>query len=370
MAKGSNLPALLEAENELTSKAYKEAVDDTIKNPQQISSLTEETVRDDVLILLTTRSNRLAQYFGRLRAFVRQTPKSSTNSSVAAETVIFLVRMLPFLHRLLEPTQVLEFLIPALDICFLPIQRPTLRELASLLAEAGSLLEYITSDRLGSDILRQWVCTPSSLALDAQTLEAWTQRLVKMVATCRKNHDVTQTIQLWNNLKILKTSLQSMKNTHMRQSKNDSARYDLPPFGKMTQLSKEDKKARTAKRHTVKTSLPPLPDHLKNLLKAFHLQIPGSINPLQDVISQLECEKTTEILLSIATNFPCNLCIMGLESSLDNPSTETDEQIIGAVSDLQIDIMDRKIDTWKVLMSAQALRSFLHMGSHGQYLSS
>lgn len=372
MAKGVSLGILLETEIEPSPKTYTEAVNDTIRNPQQISSLTEEPARGDVLILLKARSNRLAPYFGRLRAVVRQTPKSSTTSSVAAETVIFLLRMLPSINEFLltEPTKVLEFLIPALDICFVPMKLPMLRELASILAEAGSLLEYVSSDRLGSEILRQWACTPNPLTLDAQTLEVWTQTFVKMVASCRKNHGVTQAIQQWNSLKTLKASLQSIKDTYMRQSKDDSgsvARHVLPQLGKMTQLSMEDKKARTAKRQTVHTSFPPLPDHLKDLLKAFDLQIPGSVNALQDAIKQLEGEKTTAILLSIATTFPCNLCIMGLESSLENPSTETDERNTRAISDLKVDIVDRKIGTWKVLLSPQALRSLLHMGTHGQY---
>lgn len=368
MAKGSTLHILLESDHEPTLKSYNQVVEDTIKKPQQISGLTDDTVRDDILISLTTHSHRLAHFFRLLRSAVRPIPKSPIASTIATETVFLLVRMLPHLHQLLETTKVLELLIPALDICFASIQRPTLQELASVLAEAGPLLEYISSDRLGSEILRQWTCTPNPLALDAQTLESWTQRFVKMVGSCRKNHDVAQAIQQWSSLNTLKASLQSMKDSHLQHSKNDSglvARHELPSLGRMTQLRKEDKKARAATRQNFNTSLPPLPDRLKGYLKAFDLQIPGSINSLLDVIKRLEGDKTTAILLSIATSFPCNLCILGLECSPEAQSAESDDQSIGPVPNLQIETLNKKIGIWKVLLSPQALRSLLHMGSHG-----
>lgn len=368
MAKGSTLPALLKAENEPTPRSYNETVDDTTKNPQQISGLTEENALDDFLIVLTTHSHRLAHFFSCLRVALQPMPKSPTTSTIAAETVVLLVRILPQLHQLLEPTKVLDFLIPALDICFRSFKRPKLHELASVLAEAGSLLEYVSCDRIGSEILRQWTCTPNSLVLDVQTLETWTERFVKMVGSCRKNHDVALAIQQWSSLKTLKASLQSMKDTHMKHSNDDSglvARHELPTLGKLTRLNKEDKKARMNKRQNLNTSLPPLPGHLKGFLKIFDLQIPGSINVLLDVIKRLDGDKTSAILFSITASFPCNLCILCLESSPEAPSTERDEQSIGAVSNLQIEILDKNIGIWKLLLSPQALRSLLHMGSHG-----
>ena len=368
MAKSSTLLALIEAESEPTPRSYNETVDDTIRNPQQISGLTQDSVRDDVLIHLTTRSHRLANFFSRLGSTVRKNPKVPFTINIAAETVDFLVGILPYAHKLLEPTKVLDFLIPALDICFAPSQRPALRELASIIAEAGSLLEYISSDRLGSDILRQWACTSNSLAIDAQTLETWTQRSLKMVVSCRKNHDVAQAIQQWSNLKSLKTSLQSMRDTHARKSKDGSestARQKLLPLRQMTQLSKEDKKARTTKGQNLNTSLPNLPDHIQGFLKAFDLPIPGSVNLLQEVIKRLEGDETTAVLRSIATSFPCNLCILGIESLQENPGPETDKQSIEAVSNPKIEILDKDIRIWEVLLSQQALRSLLHMGSYG-----
>lgn len=369
MAKGSTLPALLEAGNEPSQKSYNEAVDETIGNPQQISGLAEESVRDDFLILLTTRSHRLANFFRRLRSVVRPTPKSSTTSNIAAETVHLLVHALPDLHRLLDTTKVLDFLVPALDICFASSQRPTLRELASVLATSGTLLEHLVCDHLGIEIIRQWVSMHSRVAVDLGTLELWTEKLVTMVHSCAMDHNVTHEIQQWHTLKALKNSLRNLEQSISKASNKSSTpatRHDLPVLGSMKQLSRGDKKSRLARHHQdTNSTIPALQDDDKRSLKIFEIQVPGSKSSLLEVIKRLEDEKTTAILLSVASNFPCYLCISGIGSLSQNSKGGTRDESFQAVSTPHIEILDKGHGVWKVLLSPQALRSVLHMGSHG-----
>ena len=96
-------------EFEPTQKCYNEVVDDVIRKPQLIRSLSEEGVRDDVLILLTTQHHRLARFFQRLLSVARQTSQYSAASIIAAELVELLINLLPDLHQLLETANVLRF---------------------------------------------------------------------------------------------------------------------------------------------------------------------------------------------------------------------------------------------------------------------
>ena len=362
------LLALLKAENEPTPNSYKEIVEDIIQKPDQISDLTEDNVRDDLLILLSTQSHRLAQFFRRLYSDVRQTPKSSTTSNIAAKTTDLLVGIVPSLHQLLDPNQVLDFLVPALDVCFASSQRPTLRELASMLVNSGTLLERLVSDHLGIAIIRQWASMQSAIALDAEILELWTERLVSMVHNCDIDHDVTHEIQRWHTLKTLKSSLQNIKHNTSRLSSKTSTpitRHDLPGFGSMRQLNRDDKKARLA-RHQDNSDIPSLQDEDKRSLQVFQIHVPGSKSSLQDVIKRLKGEETTKILLSIVSKLPCYLCISGLGSLTQFPKGGTHDESFRAVPTSQIEIFNKGLGVWRVLLSPQALRSVLHMGSHGK----
>ncbi|KAL9066624.1 MAG: hypothetical protein Q9161_007454 [Pseudevernia consocians] len=352
MAKGSTLHALLEAENEPSEKSYNEAVSDTIGNPKQISGLAEESVRDDFLILLTTRSHRLAHFFRRLRSEVRPVPKSSTTSNIAAETIHLLVHALPDLHRLLETTKVLDFLLPALDICFASSQRPTLRELASVLASSGTLLEHLVNDHLGVEIIRQWISMQNRVAVDSGTLELWTEKLVTMVHSCAIDHDVAYEIQQWHELKALKNSLRNLEQStskSLNKPSTPATRHDLPVLGSMKQLSREDKKARVARRHHQDTNstIPALQDDDKRSLKIFDIHVPGSKSSLLEVIERLENEKTTAILLSVASNFPCYPCISGTGSLSQDSKGGTRDESFQAVSTPHIEILDKGLGVWK-----------------------
>ena len=369
MAKRSALVALLETESEPTQKDYNDIVEDVIKNSQLISGLSEETVRDDFLILLTIRHHRLAKVFHRVHSVLQQNAKSMAASQIALRLAELLVDILPYLDQLLETTQVLDFVVPALDICFLPSQRLALRELASLLAKSGTLLEHLVSDHRGAEIIRQWILMQSSAALDMETLELWTERLVSMVHNCAIDHDVADNIQQWHLLKNLKESLRKADRDNPITSGKRPAlvtRHDLPALASMTQLNKDDKKSRLAGNQDTTNAIPSLQDGDKRSLKAFSIHVPGSKNSLREVIKRLEGQETTTILLAITSKLPCYLCTSSLGDSSQNSNGETHNQSFQAVSTPHIETLDKGIGLWKVLLSPQALKSVLHLGSQSQ----
>lgn len=369
MSRRSTLFALLEAETEPTPKLYNETVDDVIRNPHQISGLRDDNVRDDVLILLTTHSHRLSHFFVRLRSVVRQMTKSTTASSIAAESVELLVDALPYIHQLLETTKVLDVLVPALDVCFAPSQRPALHKLASVLAKSGTLLEHLVSGNPGAEIIRQWASMQSTVSLDAKTLNLWTEKLMSMVNNCAMDHEVTQETQQWHMLKVLMDSLRRLEHGASKSSGTQhtpASRHDLPALGQMTQLHREDKKSRLVSHEDTNNTISALQDDDKRSLKAFGIHIPGSRSSLLEVIKRLEGEKTTVILLAIASKLPCYLCTYSLESPSQISKSQTYNESFQSLSPPSLEMLDKGIGEWKVLLSPQALRSLLHLGRHGQ----
>ena len=369
MVQRSALVALLEAEDEPTQKYYNDLVDDVIRNPQLISDLSERSVRDDVLISLTGRHYRLAKLFHRLQSFGRQNAKSTATSQIASRSAELLIDVLPYLHQLLEVTKVLDFVLPALDVCFLSSQRLALRELASLLTKSGTLLEHMVSDHVGAEIIRQWISMQSPAALDTETLEIWTDKLVSMVHKCAIDHDVLVEIQRWHLLKDLKESLQKVERCNPMSSDKRSAlatRHDLPTLASMTQLNKDDKKRRLAGYQDTNNAIPSLQDDDKRSLKAFSIHVPGSKNSLREVIKRLEGEETTAILLAVTSKLPCYLCTSSLGDLSQTSNGETHNETFQAVPPLHIETLDKGIGLWKVLLSPQALRSVLHLGSQSQ----
>ena len=367
MAETSVLFALLEVKDDPTPKSWNETIEYVSRDPKLIGGLTEDAIRDDFLILLKTHSHRLADFFHHLRSFAHRNPKSATTRSIAAETVLLLTGILSEIHELLEPTKSLKLLISALDLCFVSDPCPNLRKLGSVLTGTGSLLEHISSDSHGIEIVRQWVAMPGDVALNAETLSLWTERLVTMMYNCDTDHGIAR--EQWDMLKALKNSLQDL--VHSTSTSSDqhvlpTTHNILPGLGSMIQLNKEDKKARIAQREDVKTISPQITDHVKGLLKTFDLQIPGSTSQVRHVIKRLEGEKTTELLLLLTSKLPCYLCILFLGSRSPNLKGKTPKKNFPAASVSHIETLNKGLGLWKVLVSPQALESVLHMKSHGQ----
>ena len=235
-----------------------------------------------------------------------------------------------------------------------------------MLAKSGTLLESLASDDIGVEIIRQWVSMESTIALDAETLSVWTERLVSMVSGCAIDHDIANDIQHWHMLQTLKNSLQSMNPRASDTQHTAMSQLDLPPLGSMLQLRKEDKKSRLVKHQETTNTIPSLQDVDKHYLKAFNIHVPGSKSSLLDVIKRLEGEKTTAILLSIASRLPCYLCVSSLGSAPPVSKGGTHYESFQPVPIPQVEILDKGVGIWKVLLSPQALKSLLHLGSHGQ----
>ena len=360
MAIDSTLSALLETEDEPTPAVYKSTLEKFIDDQEQISSLTDTNIQEDVLLQLTTRSHRLVRFFSDLRA----KPKSLLSSHIAAGIATFLVQILPPLHQLLSPTEIRDLLTPALEICLAPSQPPPLRELASVLAGCGRLLEHLASDPNGSSVLRPWICKLGTSSLNAPILELWIERLVELVGSCKASHDFAQTLQQCGTLRNLKSQLRNLEARHSEELSGPRAPHGSLPLSSMTQLREDDKKSRTGGKEP-KTDTPALDENTKRDLKSFDLPDPQSWAALRNVIERLEGDATQKALLSVVTHFPCKLCIQCMGSSPQIPDARTIDESTGTVSNLQIEILGKALGVWQILLSVQALRSLQEMSSQG-----
>ena len=344
MLTDSDISSLLSGEEEPTHSLYNEAIEIVVRNPHQLERLTEGHVKDTVLIHITTRAYRLALLFDGLHRSVRASPKSPSTFQLAAATVAFLTLILPDINQLLKPPKVLEFLVPSLEVCFASYQPPVLRKLAHVLGKCGTLLEYLASDRSGSRIVRQWAYLPSTLALDHGTQEAWTERLVNMVSSCPGYHNVAPSIQDWATLIALKRNLEVLE---------------------MMLLEEEDNRVSLARSKETRTGFFPLNDDLKAMLKVFDLTPPESRRMVQNHIGILKSNKTSAILHSIVTSFPCKRCIPALGSPPRSTNTESHEQNTTVISSLDIDVLGKAVGVWKVLLSGPALKSVQNLSRLG-----
>lgn len=346
MSSDSTLLSLLCGDEEPGQNIYYKAARSAVDDPYLLKRLTEGSVRDAILLHLTTRAHRLARFFERLHRFVRTDTSSPTTFSLATETATFLTFVLPDLNQLFEPAKVLEFLVPALEVCFAPSQPPALRKLALVLGTCDTLLEHLASDRFGSIIVRQWAYLPSDLALDAGTQEIWTERLVNMVSSCPGYHNVAPSIQQWATLIALKRILYGFE-----------ARL----------LDEEDKRTSLPRRQETASSLFPLDNDLKGILKTFDLAEPESRRMVQSHNETLKSSKISAVLRSIVTSFPCKRCIPALGSSPRSTNAEIHDQSIAIISNLHIDVLGKAVGVWKVLLSGPALKSIQNLSRLGLF---
>lgn len=345
MLTNSGIASILSEEEEPAHSLYREAIEIVVRNPYQLEHLTEGHVKDTVLIHITTRAYRLALLFDGLHRSVRTSTKSPSTFQLAAATAAFLTSILPGIDQLLKPPKVLEFLVPSLEVCFAPYQPPVLSKLAHVIGKCGTLLEYLASDRSGSRIVRQWAYLPSTLALDHGTQEVWTGRLVNMVSSCPGYHNVAPSIQDWVTLIALKRNLEALE--------------------KMM-LEEEDNRVSLARPQETKNRFFPLNDDLNAMLSIFDLKAPESRRMVQNHIHILKSNKTSAILQSIVTSFPCKRCIPALGSPPRSTNTESHDQNTTFISSLDIDVLGKAVGDWKVLLSGPALKSVQNMSRRGR----
>ena len=346
MSSKIDILALLSANDEPAHSAYHTAIDNTVRDSQCLKRLIEDRVKDEILIHITTRGHRLAQFFHGLHQSVRADPRSSTTLSLATETANFLTWMLPDLDQLLEPMKVLELLVPSLEICFVPCKPPSLRKLASVLSGCGTLLEHLAADRSGSRIVRQWAYLSRTLSMDAKTQESWTGRMVNMVSSCPGYHNVAPSIQRWTMLIALKDALQILEKRL---------------------LEEEDNRAFLAKGQETRSILFSLTNDLKKMLETFELAAPESRRMVQSHIETLKDSETLAILRLIATSFPCKRCIPALGSMPRSTNAEYHDQGTAVISNLPIDILGEGVGIWKISLSGPALKSVRNLSRLGLF---
>lgn len=335
MEKSSKLTALFEAGAEPTHTAYKVVTEILIQDPEQLTFFAE----DNVKIHLRTDSRRLARLFRLLRSSLPP-PQSQKTGDIAVRTSDLLIHLLPDLHQLLAPRQVIDVLVPALEVCFVPPQPRGLRALASELSSCGTLLEYLAAEPSGSDILRQWVGLPRNLAPDVRDQAAWAERLANMVLSCIGNHGVAPAIRHWADLNALKDALRRLESKL---------------------LGEEGKKP-----HRPPSSLA-LDEESKRLLESFGLVEPASRRMVQRHIDVLSNGQTSTILRSIVDSFPCKQCIPGLGTPSRSINAEIHEEKIEDLSDLGLDVLGKAVGMWKVLLSGPALKSIQTLSRLGLF---
>ena len=379
------LLTLLESELEPSRKFYDDTVKAIIRHPELISSLTQNDP-EELLLHLTQRSHRLAQLFDRLHDFQKLPPerpirhdqaahglpsKALTRDRIASETVTLLLNILPTFHGIIEPTQVVELLIPALESCFVS-SPPTLRKLASIIGGYDGVLEHLSCDECGGETLRRWVSLFITTMQDTATLKTWTRRLVDLVESCATKHGVLKDIQRWQTLMSLTKALYRLQENVEQQSKLRSQQWrqkaTYPP-AHMTALDPENKKAYISKMRKEPEVLDfKIDDDLLMSLQQFGLRPPTSGSELREAIQTLEGKTTISILRTMANTFPCKLCKEALRLPTPRASciaTTVSNENHTVVSNLEMDILGKLIGQWKVLLSTKALKSIQSLNQLG-----
>ena len=366
MSKRSCLSTLLLSDGEPTFTIYDDVIESVTENPEQISALLSDNIRERIFIHITTRGDRLIRFFHLLHS------RRLTTGRIAAQIVRLLLSLIPSLYELVNEATLFKLIAYAL-CAVLPCHPPTLGNLATVIADCGNLMERLTSDRSCSKVIRDWAHSSRSTVRDAETLEMWTRRVVEMASSCTSDHGVAEEIQRWSALMSLKSSLLELEHMHAQQtgkSQYQSSNSDLPLLAGMTQLIKDDKKTNRAKQQKPSDRLPDLKDDVVELLGAFDLPVPASCRMLRNTIERLESEETIAILCATVATFPCRLCneaARHVSRPTGAANSVTRDEDAEAARKPALDVLGKRMGNWKVLLSKQALKSIQdlnHSGSH------
>lgn len=367
MSKRSCLSTLLLSDGEPTSTLYDDVIESVTENPEQISALMSDNIRDRVLIHITSRGDRLIHFFHLLHF------RRLTTGKIAAQIVRLLLSLIPSLYELVDEATLLKLIVYAL-CAVLPCYPPTLGNLVTVIADCGNLMERLTSDRSCSEVIKDWALSSRNTVRDAATLEMWTRRVMEMTSSCTSDHGVAEEIQRWSALMSLKSSLLELEHMHAQQTgkfQYQSSNSDLPLLAGMTQLIKDDKKTHRARQQKPNDCLPDLKDDVVELLGAFDLPVPASCRMLRNTIERLESEETIAILCAAVATFPCRLCNEAAHHASSRPTeaanSATRDEDAEAARKLGLDVLGKRMGNWKVLLSKQALKSIQdlnHSGSH------
>ena len=340
--------SVLSQSHKPTPKDYNFLIESLSQKRDFLTHLTQENSREWLLMQLTSRSDRLARLFQRIRSAPASLLPTELRYSIAEQLVALLLDLLPALSDILEDGTIIETLTPALAIC-IEQQPPHFPKLARKINT--TIIQSLFANESSGNIMRKWGMNARKLMpRDAITIQNWTTALVCMAENCPPDHHgANHQIQLYKALMHLKESLlEHDQSPEIRTTPQNS----LPKLDAMTLLDKNDKKGNGAKQNDIESHFSDLNDDLKASLLTFDLEIPHSSRKLQEVVDQLRVDKTSDVLSAIAATFPCSRCKKALtRGSLPSEPTETIPKTILPTADLSLDVLGKLPGTWKVLLS-------------------
>ena len=355
MPQPTTLAELLRSEVEPKHSKYEEAVHICTAGTKSVALPDWNEDRDIILLDLTARSHRLSYYLHRVYLCQSNAEDEATKEKTATTITQLLLSIVPPCYDLLEPSDVVTFLVPGLSVCILPrAPPPMLSQLAEVVAGSSKLVQLLISDPAGCQVFSKWVSKSSTTKLQPATLKSWTTSVIDMVATCNINHGVSAEVSQWTALRSLVDNLRGLHQTIDNQTSN---------------LLKDTRKAGVSGNFEPRVAFPQLDNYLIKSLQRLNLPTPSSDRLLVNVLEQLEGEKTLHILSRIAKTFPCKLChgnvltrpLQHLEGSIDAGDPEPAEV---EPRDC-LELLGKAIGKWKIRLSGTALKSLQLLISSG-----
>ena len=360
MGKLTNLSELISSNIEPSHANYHELVKCFTGDPRW-DALPAWCQNQDVLLLnLTSRTHRLSYFFRRVRVSQTSFEDEDTKDRLAETTTHLLLDLIPSLLELVEAAKIVDFLVPALDLCLLPKSPPSaLRKLAEIIGSSDNLVQLVASNPAGSGVFCRWVALSTTANQDSETLRRWTTKLVDMVANCVTNHGTSAKVKEWSVLDSLTQQLQDLHEKVV--SRASSQNRDIRRPGTVAHFDSA-------------APFPRLSKDLVDTLTNLQLPVPTSDRVLSNVIEHIQGEKTIEILLTVAKTLPCKLCYQHSQGSLSlgtvTTTTTGDSAIPEQDAHPHLDLLGEMIGKWKMLLSVHALKSIQTKINSGKCLLS
>ncbi len=258
-------------------------------------------------------------------------------------------------HNLVRPSIITKILVSGLQIV-LKIPNKYLRDLAEALAATDELLECLTTDENGCQVIRKWVEDYESSIQEPSVLLCFTQRLMRLCDSCAHDHKTSDQSERLQKLLGLEVPLQDLRGDYLRTQEEN-------------QLNARTGPALQRSRPILMTDVP---IEVSDSLASFDLRAPTSLRTLDIALESLRMDKTISILKSILQSFPCRPCQEALycsdvskESHLDK--TKDSEHLRPAFS---TEIFGRNAGVWKVLLSSQGVKDLKSACRSGKSLPS
>ncbi|KAG7005395.1 UvrD-like helicase ATP-binding domain-containing protein [Physcia stellaris] len=283
-------------------------------NPDLLADLMGD-LSDDLLALLETKADRFNRILLELGAHI--TDKSD-----------FSKKFTPFVQYLLHSTEDMldqggfhDLFCTALRLC--SANRDRWQLIREILGQ-GQTMETLILSSGGDSQLLQWFLSLREGDADASVLTDWTQRVVSLVDACSSDHGISDTLNRWRKIGLLRHALQQ---------------------------------AISSKRNP-KDSM----DHYTTLLFVeFGLQIPGSQSMCQNHLDVLSRRETMLVLRRVLASYPCGLCQRIGHSGTALPKIANNVANTAYEYDMTNDSYiwnAKRLGEWEIVLSSQAYQRF------------